>query len=148
MLLLLPRPAQWCRNRRKISGRRLRWCSSRGGFADVRINYGQVSDSYQRLLKSQASYQCNLNLSYTHSPLLKLHRYLPNDLKALLPLICLLSVVETRILMSQPPFRSSRRTVRRLSEPNAPIAATSNHRKLTYCVLTCLAARNTKPYYL
>jgi len=50
--------------------------------------------------------------------------------------------------MSQLPSRSSGRTARRLSEPNIPIAATNNRGKLTYCVLTYLAARNIKPYYL
>ena len=85
---------------------------------------------------------------YLYGPLPKLSCYLPNDLKALLPLICLLNVVEIRILILQPPSRSLGRTARRLSEPNIPIAAINNHRKLTYCVLTYLTARNIKPYYL
>jgi hypothetical protein len=50
--------------------------------------------------------------------------------------------------MSQPPSGSLGRIARRLSEPNAPIAAINERGKLTYRVLTYLVARNIKPYYL
>ena len=50
--------------------------------------------------------------------------------------------------MSQSPYGSLGRITQRLSKPNALVAAANNRRKLTYCVLTYLAARNIKPYYL